>query len=108
MFHRIRTCLARTRVPLIRLSPARFLRPLASRPASESAPGVGARAPLSTAYPSQHPLRLTRTRPLIPDAGRRTRRTAMRLALDGIVVMAGVGQAYSVGTLVFRTTGAAT
>ncbi|WP_371791296.1 hypothetical protein OG285_15625 [Streptomyces sp. NBC_01471] len=53
-------------------------------------------------------MRLTRTRPLIPDAGRRTRRTAMRLALDGIVVMAGVGQAYSVGTLVFRTTGAAT
>ncbi|WP_405778443.1 hypothetical protein [Streptomyces sp. NBC_00859] len=84
MFHRIRTHLARRRVPRIAFA----LHP--------------------SAYP-QRPLRLTRTHRLYDalDVERRTRRTAMRLALDGIVVVAGAGQAYSVGSLVLRTTGAA-
>ncbi|WP_326694511.1 hypothetical protein [Streptomyces sp. NBC_01766] len=50
-------------------------------------------------YPHPHP------HPLDPE--RRTRRTAMRLALDGIVVVAGVSQVCSVGRLVLVTTGAA-
>ncbi|WP_327296250.1 hypothetical protein [Streptomyces sp. NBC_01197] len=83
MFHRIRTHLARRRVPL-NLVPA----------------------PLPSAS-AQRPLRLPRTSLCAIDVERRTRRTAMRLALDGIVVVAGAGQACSVGALVLRTTGAA-
>ncbi|MFJ9109743.1 hypothetical protein [Streptomyces sp. NPDC102283] len=47
----------------------------------------------------------SRPRPLAPE--RRLRRTAMRLALDGLVVAAVAGQVYSTGSLVLATTKAA-
>ncbi|MFI0763289.1 hypothetical protein ACH4PX_38575 [Streptomyces anulatus] len=56
----------------------------------------------------QRPLRLVYpSRPRTIDPERRLRRTAMRLALDGLVVAAGAGQAYGTGSLVLATTRAA-
>ncbi|MBV7245473.1 hypothetical protein [Streptomyces sp. MW-W600-10] len=70
---------------------------LAQPTETSSQPPYGQRL-LRLDYPSRpHPL----------DLERRLRRTAMRLALDGLVVAAGAGQAYSTGSLVLATTRAA-
>ncbi|MGW0669662.1 hypothetical protein [Streptomyces sp. NPDC002746] len=80
MFHRIRTRLSR--VPRVR--PVVLPQP--------QPPYV------------QTVLRLApRTRPAVIDPERRLRRTVMRLAVDGLVVAAGVGQAYGTGALVVAT-----
>ncbi|MEU8508311.1 hypothetical protein AB0C40_27080 [Streptomyces brevispora] len=84
MFHRIRTRLSR----VLRVRPA-----VLTQPQPPYVQGV-----LRLAPP---------TRPLVIDPERRLRRTSMRLALDGLVVAAGAGQAYSAGALVFSTTRAA-
>ncbi|MFF9398028.1 hypothetical protein [Streptomyces sp. NPDC014744] len=68
-------------------------------PARVFAPCVGAASPpqLPCGY---DPLGLA---PRTIDHERRARRTTMRLALDGLVVAAGVSQAHSVGGLVLTT-----
>ncbi|MFG2405000.1 hypothetical protein ACGFR8_11840 [Streptomyces brevispora] len=81
MFHRIRTRLSRV---------------LRARPVVQPQP--------QSPY-VRHVFRLApRTRPVVIDPERRLRRTVMRLALDGLVVAAGTGQAYSAGALVVATT----
>ncbi|MFD3412019.1 hypothetical protein [Streptomyces cyaneofuscatus] len=81
---------------------------------SPSAPGPAPALRAQSAEPSPQPpygQRLLRldppSRPHTIDSERRLRRTAMRLALDGLVVAAGAGQAYSTGSLVLATTKAA-
>lgn len=107
MYHRIRTHLARTLVQVVLPVLARVLRALnlsALAPALALSPASHAGNCPQPPYPHR-PLRLTaRPRPHAIDAERRIRRTAMRLALDGLVVTACVRQAYSVGSLVAATT----
>ncbi|MEV7293680.1 hypothetical protein AB0N79_18970 [Streptomyces microflavus] len=110
MFHRIRTALPRTLVHVV-LSFLAHVRRASSPPGSMNAPAHVLAAPTGASPQSpygQRPLRLdhpSRPRPLDPE--RRLRRTAMRLALDGLVVAAGAGQVYSTGSLVLATTKAA-
>ncbi|MCL6292831.1 MULTISPECIES: hypothetical protein [unclassified Streptomyces] len=107
MFHRIRTGLPRALVHMA-LSFLARIRHASNSPASVS-PSVPAPSPFTDPSPQspygQRPLRLdhpSRPHPLDPE--RRLRRTVMRLALDGLVVAAGVGQAYSTGSLVLAST----
>ncbi|WP_406014283.1 hypothetical protein OG520_21800 [Streptomyces sp. NBC_00984] len=103
MFHRIRTCLPRTLVQVVLPFLARVLRvlraptPVTPVPPSAPAPRIGA-------HPHPRPQLPYAQSPRPIDPGRRAHRTAMRLALDGLVVVAGVGQAHSVGSLVLATT----
>ncbi|OKJ32227.1 hypothetical protein [Streptomyces sp. CB01580] len=102
MFHRIRTRLPRTLVQMALPVLARGLRAPASVtsvPARVFAPRVGA---TTRPHPPCNggPLGLG---PRTIDHERRARRTATRLALDGLVVVAGVGQAHSVGSLVLAS-----
>ncbi|MGW2178435.1 hypothetical protein ACWCXX_10150 [Streptomyces sp. NPDC001732] len=102
MFHRIRTRLPRTLVQVALPVLVRVRRaPVSVMPVP--APAFMPRVGLAT--PPQRPdecgpLGLA---PRTIDHERRARRTAMRLALDGLVVVAGVGQAHSVGGLVLTT-----
>ncbi|MEU4265806.1 hypothetical protein ACYCCF_13765 [Streptomyces argenteolus] len=86
MFHRIRADLARTLVPLLLLPLACVLRApgIVIRRASAPRPATFVQPPLPQ-QPSPIAL-VPRTRPYVLDNERRTRRTAMRLALDGFVV----------------------
>ncbi|MFI7893428.1 hypothetical protein ACIFUY_19455 [Streptomyces sp. CACIS-1.16CA] len=110
MFHRIRTALPPTLVHVILCFLAHVRRP-SSPPGSVNAPAhVPAPPTVTSPQPpyGQRLLRLghpSRIRALDPE--RRLRRTAMRFALDGLVVAAGAGQAYSTGSLVLATTRAA-
>lgn len=110
MSHRIRTGLPRTLVHMALSLPARVRR--ASNSPAPVAPSTPAPSPFTDPSPqppyTQRPLRLDPpARPRTIDPERRLRRTAMRLALDGLVVVAGAGQAYSTGSLVLATTEAA-
>lgn len=103
MFHRIRIHLARTLVHVVLPHLARVLRALTGR---VPAPAIAASLLPQPQPPYPHrPLRLVRrVHPHPIDPERRARRTALRLALDGLVVTAGSAQAYSAGTLVLATT----
>ncbi|GGV81335.1 hypothetical protein GCM10015535_21060 [Streptomyces gelaticus] len=107
MFHRIRTHQPRTLVHLVLLPLARVLRALTPVPASVSAPRVGTRPQPQPPYAPRPLHAVLRTRSYALDDERRFRRTAMRLALDGIVVLPGVSQAHSVGSPALTTTKAA-
>ncbi|MEU9761329.1 hypothetical protein AB0D98_16585 [Streptomyces sp. NPDC047987] len=102
MFHRIRTHLPRTLVQMALPALARDLRAPASAtsvPARVLTPRVGSPTPPQLPC-GCGPLGLV---PRSIDHERRARRTAMRLALDGLVVAAGVGQAHSVGSVVLAS-----
>lgn len=110
MFHRIRTGLPRALVHMALSFLARIRR--ASNPPASVSPSVPAPSPFTDPSPQspygQRPLRLDPpSRPHTIDPESRLRRTAMRLALDGLVVVAAAGQAYSTGSLVLVTTKAA-
>lgn len=98
MFHRIRTHLPRTLVHVVLPFLARALR----------AVSLAAPASHATLQPQPpHPQGLLRLAPRTHhpvDPERRARRTALRLALDGLVVTAGAAQAYNTGSLVLATT----
>ncbi|MFI5769740.1 hypothetical protein ACIA74_14490 [Streptomyces sp. NPDC051658] len=81
---------------------ARVLRVLTFAPAPSSASRASAHPQLPYRQSSLH--LAPRTRPHTINPERRAHRTAMRLALDGLVVVAGVGQVHSVGILVLATT----
>jgi len=110
VFHRIRTGLPRALVHMALSFLARIRR--VSNPPAPVAPSTPAPSPFTDPSPQppyvQRPLRLDPpARPHTIDPERRLRRSVMRLALDGLVVAAGVGQAYSTGSLVLATTKAA-
>ncbi|NEC01052.1 hypothetical protein G3I37_25290 [Streptomyces anulatus] len=87
------------------------VRRASSPPASVNAPAHVPAPPTETSPQPPYGQRVLRldhpSRPHSLDLERRLRRTAMRLALDGLVVAAGAGQAYSAGSLVLATAKAA-
>ncbi|MFD8112399.1 hypothetical protein [Streptomyces microflavus] len=107
MFHRIRTAPARTLVHVV-LSFLAHVRRASSPPGAVNAPAYALAQPTVTSPQPPYGQRLLRlghpSRPHPLDPERRLRRTAMRLALDGLVVAVGAGQAYNTGSLVLATT----
>ncbi|MFE3432186.1 hypothetical protein [Streptomyces sp. NPDC059171] len=107
MFHRIRTALPRTLVQVVLPFLARVRRAF-SPPGSVNATAPTLAPPTATSPQPPYGQRLLRlnppSRPQTIDPERRLRRTVMRLALDGLVVAAWAGQAYSTGGLVLATT----